>query len=46
MKKNLLFLLLSAVCIVAYAQPGSLDPAFGTGGIVTTSFLHAVGKTK
>ena len=38
MKKSLIVLILSCGCLAAFAQAGSLDAAFGTGGIVTTSF--------
>ena len=38
MKTNFFILILLAAYITAYTQPGTPDPAFGTGGIVTTSF--------
>jgi uncharacterized delta-60 repeat protein len=38
MKKNLLLSLLLVASLVSYAQPGTPDPLFGTGGIVATSF--------
>ncbi len=38
MKKYLVLLILAVTSLVSYAQPGSLDATFGTGGIVTTSF--------
>lgn len=38
MKKITLLTLISFCCLaMGYAQPGELDPSFGTNGIVTTS---------
>jgi uncharacterized delta-60 repeat protein len=38
MKNTLLITVFAVTSLASHAQPGSLDAAFGTGGIVTTSF--------
>ncbi len=42
MKKITLFTLISFCCLaIGYAQPGELDPSFGTNGIMKTDYVTA-----